>query len=85
MHKESNWKSYTSSSDNLNRDIREIGHECFSFVVIEWCKSKSMMTYRECQELWLNEALSRELVPGTELRKWYNEAISAVKFLKPLK
>jgi len=41
-----------------------------------------MLTYRECQELWAVEALSREEVSEGK-RLWLNKQIGAVKFLKP--
>ena len=80
--KESDWKNYTSSCKELNDDIELFGKERFTFVIMEWVFGKGMLTYREVQEQWYNEVLSREETPDGE-RLWYNGNIGAVKFLKP--
>jgi hypothetical protein len=41
-----------------------------------------MLTYREVQEQWQCEVLSRDETADGE-RLWYNGNIGAVKFLKP--
>jgi len=43
-----------------------------------------MLTYREVQEQWASEVLSRDLTEDGE-RVWYNGNIGAVKFIKPSK
>ena len=47
--KETDWKKYTSSSEHLNRDIKEHGKDKFTFVIERWCCSKSELAYREAE------------------------------------
>jgi hypothetical protein len=80
--KESDWRTYTSSCKELNDDIKKHGKEAFTFVIYDWVYGKGMLTYREVQEQWLSEVLSREETESGE-RLWYNGNIGAVKFIKP--
>ena len=82
--KESDWKTYTSSCTELNKDIDLYGKDAFVFVIYEWITGKGLLTYRECQDQWAEEVLSRELNPYGE-RWFYNGNIGAVKFLRPNK
>jgi hypothetical protein len=81
-YKESDWKTYRSSCADLRKDITRYGEECFSFIIYEWCFSRSQMTYRETQDHWAYEVLARDVNEDGE-RVWYNAHIGAVKFLKP--
>lgn len=71
-----------SSCTELLEDIEFYGKERFTFVIYEWVFGKGMLTYREVQDQWACEVLSREELPTGE-RVWYNGNIGAVKFLKP--
>ena len=60
-HKESDWKTYTGSSKELNEDIAKYGKEQFTFTILEWCGSKWELGYKEIkrqieQDVILNEA-----------------------------
>jgi hypothetical protein len=46
-HKESDWKTYTGSSKELNDDIAKHGKENFTFTILEWCGSKWELGYKE--------------------------------------
>jgi len=46
-HKESDWKTYTGSSKELNEDIAKYGKENFTFTILEWCGSKWELGYKE--------------------------------------
>jgi hypothetical protein len=48
--KESDWKSYTSSSKDLNEDIQKYGKENFTFKIIKVCDSKWSLAYFEIKE-----------------------------------
>jgi len=48
--KESDWKSYTSSSKDLNEDIEKYGKENFTFKIIKVCNSKWALAYFEIKE-----------------------------------
>lgn len=81
-YKESDWRAYTTSSREVNEDILLYGKDRFLFFIYEWVMGKGMLTYRECQDQWAEEVMSRvETVDGERL--WYNGQIGAVKFLKP--
>jgi hypothetical protein len=45
--KESDWKTYTGSSKELNEDIKKFGKENFTFTILEWCNSKFELGYKE--------------------------------------
>lgn len=47
--KESDWKTYTGSSKELNEDIIKYGKENFSFTILEWCNSKWALAYTEAK------------------------------------
>lgn len=48
--KESDWKSYTSSSKDLNEDIQKYGKENFTFKIMKTCDSKWSLAYYEIKE-----------------------------------
>jgi hypothetical protein len=80
--RESDWRDYKSSCRELLDDINYYGFNSFTFVIYEWVFGKGMLTYREVQEQWECEVLSRVETTDKE-RLYYNGNIGAVKFLKP--
>jgi hypothetical protein len=44
---ETDWKSYTSSSRELNEDIVKHGKDNFTFEILLWCNSKWELSYYE--------------------------------------
>lgn len=59
-HKESDWKSYTSSSNELNSDIIKYGKENFTFRIIKTCGSKWELAYEEIKEQISRNVLLRD-------------------------
>jgi len=57
---ESDWKTYTGSSDKLNADITEHGKNNFKFEIICRCGNKSELAYMEALYQFQSEALLRE-------------------------
>lgn len=57
---ESDWKTYTGSSDKLNADIEEHGKDKFKFEIIYSCGTKSELAYMETLYQFQAEALLRE-------------------------
>jgi hypothetical protein len=47
--KESDWKTYTGSSNELNADIARYGKDKFTFMILEWCNSKWELAYYEAK------------------------------------
>jgi hypothetical protein len=58
--KESDWKTYTSSSKELNEDIEKYGKEKFTFVILEWCSSKFELGYKEIKLQLQHDVLLKE-------------------------
>ena len=57
---ETDWKSYTSSSTEVNNDILKYGKENFIFEIVRWCCSKSAMAYFEAKLQFDNDVLLNE-------------------------
>jgi hypothetical protein len=57
---ETDWKSYTSSSNELNKDIQDLGITKFKFEIIRFCENKSQLAYFEAKEQFDKDALLRE-------------------------
>jgi hypothetical protein len=47
---ESDWKFYTSSSNDVNFDIKTLGKENFEFKILRTCDSKWALAYFEIKE-----------------------------------
>lgn len=47
--RETDWKSYTSSSNELNADIAKYGKDNFVFEIIHCCNSKAQLAYFEAK------------------------------------
>ena len=72
--KETDWKSYTSSSAELNADIEKIGKQNFEFIILHFCGSKWELGYRE-----IKEQLNRDVI----LREDYYNGILNVRIGSP--
>ena len=57
---ETDWKSYTSSSNQLNKDLEVIGKENFKFEILRWCDSKWELSYYEARLQFKEEVLLRD-------------------------
>lgn len=57
---ETDWRSYTSSSRELNEDIEKYGKHNFKFEVIKLCDSKFDLSYSEAKIQFEEEVLLRE-------------------------
>jgi len=65
---ESDWKEYTSSSNELNNDITTLGKQNFKFEIIQFAYSKSHLKYCEAKQQFDNDVLLKE--------GWYNGIIN---------
>jgi len=54
---ESDWKTYTGSSDELNKDIEKFGKENFEFNILKLCDSKFELGYFEAKYQFDNDVL----------------------------
>jgi len=57
---ETDWKSYTSSSNQLNKDLEVIGKDNFKFEILRWCDSKWELSYYEARLQFKEEVLLRD-------------------------
>ena len=57
--KQSDWRTYCGSSNELKEDIAKLGEDAFSFEIVEFCNSKWMMSYEELRLQMLNNVLLR--------------------------
>ena len=46
---ETDWKTYTSSSNDVNEDIKKIGKDKFKFEILRFCDSKFELAYYEAK------------------------------------
>ena len=65
---ESDWKTYWSSSDDVKKDVAELGEQNFKREILMFCLSKGTCSYFEAKYQMLNEVLE---YPD----KWYNGQI----------
>jgi len=80
--KESNWRTYTSSSTELNKSIELYGKDNYKFLIVSLHKTKGSLHYREVEIQIMEDVLRTRLPSG--IRKYYNGNISAVKFYPPI-
>jgi hypothetical protein len=79
-NKEMNWRSYTSSSLQLNKDIKEHGKNNFDFIIVDLYKTKGGLYYSEVYSQVVLNCLTERLEDNiTPL--FYNRQIAAVRFI----
>ena len=49
--KESDWKTYTSSSPIVQENIEKNGKDNYQFIILKWATSKMMLSYYETKEM----------------------------------
>jgi hypothetical protein len=57
---ETDWKTYTSSSLELNKDIELFGKDKFIFKIVRWCESKAELAYFETKMQFECDVLFRD-------------------------
>lgn len=70
---ESDWKSYSGSSENLNKDISTLGKDRFIFTIVHLCQGKRDLGYFEVSEQFERDVLRSKLPNGD--REYYNNNI----------
>lgn len=61
----SDWRSYWSSSEELKKDVLELGEDNFTREILYLCSTKGTMSYLELREQMDNRVLENQLL-------WYN-------------
>jgi hypothetical protein len=57
---ETDWKTYTSSSNQLNKDLEVLGKDSFKFEILRWCDSKWELSYYEARLQFDEEVLLKD-------------------------
>jgi len=58
--KESDWREYYGSNDELNEDVKNLGIENFKREILYYCKSKAECSYIEAREQFRHQVLEKE-------------------------
>lgn len=61
----SDWQSYWSSSEELKKDVMELGEDNFTREILHLCGNKGTMSYLELREQMDNRVLENQ-------EDWYN-------------
>ena len=69
---ESNWKVYTSSSNQVNEEIEKLGKEKFQFLILSIHKTKQELDFMETKTQWQLD------VTGSD--KYYNGRVEPIRF-----
>jgi hypothetical protein len=77
--KETDWKIYTSSSKDLNADIKKLGKGAFTFKVVKQYRSRGHLVYGEANLQHKKDVLTQRLKDKT--RAWYNKQIGAIRYV----
>jgi len=57
---ETDWRTYTSSSNDINEDIKKYGEDKFKFQILQFCNSKWELAYYEAKLQFEYKVLLRE-------------------------
>lgn len=77
--KESDWLTYSSSSQYVKADIEKYGEDKFEFFIIQTYKTKAGLSYAEPNLMHKFDVMYKMLDPKTRL--FYNANIPAVRFI----
>ncbi|QGH74679.1 hypothetical protein DSS3PM1_00002 [Bacteriophage DSS3_PM1] len=79
--KEHSWRTYTGSSDVLNKDIKALGKDAFNFEIVDLYKTKGGLYYAEAYLQMVSNSLPLRLPSDPEEFASYNATIAAVRFI----
>lgn len=65
---ESDWRDYWSSSEEVKKDVEELGEENFTREILVLCQNKGSASYFEAKHQFVNEVLENP-------DQWYNGQI----------
>jgi Putative endonuclease segE, GIY-YIG domain/NUMOD3 motif len=78
---QSDWKTYTGSSIELNEQIKLKGLDNYKFEILSLHTSKGSLHYAEVRTQITEDVLRTKMENGQ--RKYFNKVINGVKFLPP--
>jgi hypothetical protein len=64
VRKESDWKEYYGSNEELKAEVEKLGKENFQRIILHLCRTKSECSYYETREIFVRDALL--------LKEYYN-------------
>lgn len=76
--KESDWKTYCSSSNSVAEDIRKYSESNFEFLILSLHKTKSELSYAETKTQWQMDVLRAKFPDGS--KKFYNGRIERISY-----
>ena len=82
VRKESDWKTYTSSSSHVNKAILEKGIDKFIFIIESLRMTKGSLHYAEVEYQIKEDVLRAKFDNGD--RRFYNGMLANMKFLPPV-
>lgn len=65
---ESDWKEYWSSSDDVRKDVQELGEENFTREILHICPNKGSCNYLEAKEQMLREVLESDSYYNSQIQ-----------------
>lgn len=71
--KESDWKTYCSSSKSVQEDIQSLGKHMFQFHILSLHKTKQELDFNEIKVQWQLDVLNAKFADGTKM--FYNGRI----------
>jgi len=77
--KEMTWRTYQGSSSHVKDDIRKLGHDKFTFEMIDLYRTKGGLYYAEAWTQMVSDAMTRTLDGKTP--ESYNKQIAAIRFV----
>ncbi len=80
VQKESKWRTYTGSCEELNKEIETLGKGEFDFEILKFCLNKRDLGYTETMYQFKEDVLDARFGDGT--RKYYNSNIMNRWFVK---
>lgn len=69
--KDSGWQDYHSSCTELQNDIKTLGKENFTFKILELCKTKAELTYKEVKTQFEFNVLETNSYNGNILSRFF--------------
>jgi len=65
---ESDWRTYWSSSDEVKKDVLQLGENNFTREILHICKNKGSCNYLEAKEQMLRNVLESDLYYNSQIQ-----------------
>lgn len=75
--KESDWKTYCSSSTSVQEDIRRLSESMFQFHILSVHKTKQELDFAETKLQWQLDVINSKFPDGSKM--YYNKRIEALR------